>query len=317
MTPATVTENPIQVAAGIVRDEQCILLTQRRPGTHLAGAWEFPGGKLDPGESPRAGLVRELHEELGIEVDCAEPLLSVTHRYPEMTVRLHLFEVTAWHGRPSGLEGQVLHRFPSGSLPAMEMPPADRPVARVLGLDSAYGITPDARDPQAMLDAWRSMLAAGRRLLQFRAPRLDDAGRLSLARRCGELARAAGARWLYNGSIDEAQAAGADGVHHNARRLTGGSGEAGPADLLHAASCHNRAELAIAGERGIDFVTLSPVRATPGHPGSPVLDWAGLADLVADSPVPVYALGGVGPDDLGRARAAWAYGVAGIRGFNA
>lgn len=306
----------VNVAAGIVRDAAGrILLTRRRPGTHLAGTWEFPGGKLAPGESPEAGLVRELAEELGLGVERARPLLALTHEYPEKAVRLRLFEVERWRGKPCGREGQAMRWEMPQDMRALDMPAADRPIVRVLTLDAGYAITPDSSDTHVIKNAWRGMLRAGRRLLQFRAPALDDVTRIRLARRCGELARGAGACWLYNGSAREAEAVGADGVHVNARRLMSGIDDIGANGMLTAASCHNRAELKTAGGLGIDFVTLSPVRATPGHPDATPLNWKGLAALIQDSPVPVYALGGVGPDDLARARAVWAYGVAGVRAF--
>src|SRR5690625_1684614 len=123
------------------------------------------------------------------------------------------------------------------------------------------------------------------------------------------------ARWLLNGSADDALAVGADGVHLDSRRLAAIDSRPLPEDLLAAASCHNRKGLVGAGRAGLDFVALSPVRPTASHPCATSLGWRGLEDLCRQSPLPVYALGGMQPDDIEAASRHGAYGVAGIRAF--
>jgi 8-oxo-dGTP diphosphatase len=94
------TRSPVLVAAAVLVEEGRVLLTQRKRGTHLAGAWEFPGGKVEPGEDPRAALVRELREEIGVEVSVGDPVEVTFHRYPEKTVLLLFFAVTRAPGSP-------------------------------------------------------------------------------------------------------------------------------------------------------------------------------------------------------------------------
>lgn len=308
------------VAAGVVRDEQGrILLAQRPPGKHLAGTWEFPGGKCEPGESGHEALARELREELGIQVQESAPLLSLTHAYPEKTVRLMLREVCSWRGQPVGLEGQPLRWARLEEMADLPMPAADRPMIRVMELEPRYAITPDPDQVggiDGFIEAWRHRLDAGYRLLQLRADSLDRSALSDLAGRCAELARDYGARWLLNGPVEIALASAADGVHLNASALMREARRQVPETLLLAATCHSVEELERAGELGADFVCLSPVRTIRPDSRFEPLGWPGFAALCRHSPVPVLALGGVSAADLETARGQGAYGVAGISAFS-
>ena len=122
------------VAAAIVDGDDRILVTQRAPGTSLAGLWEFPGGKIEPGETPEAALVRELAEELAIAVepDTLMPLGFVSHAYPQFHLVMLLYLCRAWTGTPKGLEGQPLRWERVDALAGLPMPPADVPLVKVL-----------------------------------------------------------------------------------------------------------------------------------------------------------------------------------------
>src|SRR5207253_9676517 len=99
----------IEVAAAVIqRPDGRFLLAQRPPGKVYAGYWEFPGGKLEPGEPPAQALARELHEELGIGVACAYPWITRVFTYPHATVRLNFFRVTSWAGEPQPREDQAI-----------------------------------------------------------------------------------------------------------------------------------------------------------------------------------------------------------------
>lgn len=127
--PATV----MHVMAGVLcRTDGTVLLTQRLPGKHLAGLWEFPGGKLEPGESPLAGLTRELREELGIALEQAEPLVQVPWPYGERTLLLDAWLIRQWQGSPQSLEGQALQWCLPAQIDPLILTPADRPVLQAL-----------------------------------------------------------------------------------------------------------------------------------------------------------------------------------------
>lgn len=119
----------VRVAAAVIRDGAGrILLTQRAQGTHLGGLWEFPGGKVERGEKLQQALQRELHEELGIAVLEATPLITVSHRYPEKTVTLHVFDVSRFTGTPRGVEHQPLTWRGPGELGELPLPAADEAI---------------------------------------------------------------------------------------------------------------------------------------------------------------------------------------------
>jgi len=123
----------IHVVAGVLLDpSDRVLVARRPPGTHLAGHWEFPGGKLKPGEPREAGLAREFSEELGIRVLAASPLVRVEHSYPDRDVVLDVWTVESYSGEPHGREGQAIEWRDVGSLDAADFPPADAPVLTAL-----------------------------------------------------------------------------------------------------------------------------------------------------------------------------------------
>jgi len=117
------------VVAGILIDTRgCVLLARRPPGKHLAGMWEFPGGKCEPDEPVEQALVRELREELGIEAEPGEHLIEVPWDYRVKCLRLHAIRVASWRGEPSPCEGQALRWERPHALDPTELAPADRPI---------------------------------------------------------------------------------------------------------------------------------------------------------------------------------------------
>ncbi|NIF23136.1 8-oxo-dGTP diphosphatase MutT [Candidatus Pantoea multigeneris] len=124
----------LQVAVGIIRNaEKQIFLTQRAATSHMANKWEFPGGKIEAGESAKQALQRELQEETGIEVTSAKAIGSADHTYADVRVTLHFFLVEAWQGEPWGREGQPQRWVEQRDLVAEEFPPANHElIARLL-----------------------------------------------------------------------------------------------------------------------------------------------------------------------------------------
>jgi 8-oxo-dGTP diphosphatase len=131
----------LNVVAGALFDAAGrVLITQRPPGKALAGRWEFPGGKLHDGEDAFAGLVRELREELDVEVRSGERLIRYSHAYPERVVWLDMWIVSSWSGEPRGLEGQALKWVELPALPTEDILEADRPIIEaLLSLDLGDG----------------------------------------------------------------------------------------------------------------------------------------------------------------------------------
>jgi 8-oxo-dGTP diphosphatase len=305
------------VAAALIDADGRLLLAQRPPGKHLAGAWEFPGGKLEAGETPLVALARELDEELGVAVEQATPLIRIPWRYNHHELLLDAWRVTRWRGEPRSLEGQALRwQLPTDVDPA-QLAPADRPLLQALRLPASYPITP-ADVPLAQRDHWRERLAAaivrGERLLQLRLPLWPRAAVRELAVDLLPLAERHGARLLLNEDVGGARALGI-GVHLKAAQLIPLAERPLPWRQLIAASCHDAEELARAVALGADFATLSPVATTASHPAAVPLGWPAFHTLAEAAALPVYALGGMDPLMSQEACAAGAQGVAGIGGF--
>ncbi len=308
---------PVHVAAAVIRDARGrILLTKRAEHLHQGGLWEFPGGKLEPGESIEQALRREIREELGLQLLEHRPLIRNLHYYPDKSVLLDVHLVTDFQGIPEGLEGQPLEWVVPENLSFYPMPQADIPVVKAIGLPERYLIT--GSDPTAQrqfLQRLEQALDAGLSLVQLRLGDLPEQVVLELGGAVLKLCRSRGARLLLNGSPEIAQQFGADGVHLNSRRLLQLTERPLSTDALVAASCHNREELDHASALGLDFVVLSPVQETGSHPDASPLGWDGFADLVLGASLPVYALGGMRPGDLPLAWEHGAQGIAGISGF--
>lgn len=306
----------VHVVAGVLRDAHGrVLLAQRPTGKHLAGLWEFPGGKVEPGEQRYAALQRELHEEIGVVVNAARPLISVRHHYPDKSVWLDVWDVEQFAGEPRGRENQPLQWLAADQLSSVSMPDADVPIVRALRLPEHYAITPEPiSDAQFLADVAR-LLEQGVKLIQLRAKHYPLPQWREMARRAATLAHQAGAQVLINTYADWVNDVGADGVHLTAAQLMQTAARPLPASTWVAASCHNAAELAHAGRIGADFAVLSPVCATRSHPDATPLGWAQFEELLRAVNMPVYALGGVERRDTSRAREYGARGIAGISAF--
>ncbi|MDQ2701595.1 MAG: Nudix family hydrolase [Pseudomonadota bacterium] len=286
-----------------------VLLARRTEGRDLAGLWEFPGGKREPGETPEAALARELHEELGIVPEIGPAVIAVPSRYPHKRLRLDVRRVDAWQGTPKGLDGQALAWVPPHKLTSYAMPGADRPVVAALLQPDRYLVTPAAED--AGHGNW---LAALERVVaqdEIRRVHLRNVP-LPLAKEAAALCRAADVEVLVNGDIALARELRV-GVHLKAAQLAGMAQRPLPAALLVAASCHDAADLAHAERLRCDFAVLGSLAATPSHPGVEPLGWEGFAALREHATLPLYAIGGLGPDDIATARAHGAQGIAAIR----
>ena len=300
----------VRVAAAVIlRDDGAVLLAQRPAGKPYAGWWEFPGGKLEAGETPREALDRELREELGLVVRRASSWFVQRYAYPHANVELNFFRVFSFDGEPVGHDGQAFAWQRPGAFDVEPLLPANTRVLAALLLPPVLGIT-CASDlgEEAFLERAEAAFRAGLKLVQIRektwpSTRLDD-----FVRRLAPLAGSRRVSLVLNGTAADARRLALDGVHWTSGALAAAT--ARPDVRLLGASCHTADELARAADLGADYAVLGPLRPTPTHPDATPIGWDGFAALVAGARLPVYALGGLTRDDLDAAIDRGAHGVA-------
>ena len=306
----------IHVAAAVIFDTDGRFLLASRPANKpYAGYWEFPGGKIEPGESPRQALLRELDEELGIQITDVRPWITHQHDYPTARVVLTFFRVYSWHGILQAREGQSLawqasDAMLTNTINVAPLLPANLPVMRALALPPVLGITQAANDSSTFLDKLTIALARGLKLIQVRETGLFELEKF--AQTIVQRAHAVGARVIINSDLALAQRINADGLQLTAAQLAAMSRR--PDIALVGASCHNADELSRAEQLGCDYALLSPVLPTASHPGAANLGWPRFAELAANRSIPIYALGGLSHELLAHAQQQGAHGVALLRG---
>lgn len=307
----------LRVAVGVMRNARGRVLIARRPEhAHQGGLWEFPGGKLEAGESVETALARELEEELHVHVQGSSPLLTVRHAYPAFHVLLEVREVTHWRGEPHGRENQTIRWVEPERLPDYEFLAANAPIVTAVRLPDAYAILDIAAfEADELARRFDDLAERGVTLLQLRAKSLAENDYRRAAAFLLERGRGTSVRVLLNAAPELAEEMGAQGVHLSSRRLMTLRERPLDASRWVAASCHDAEELRHAQKLGVDFAVLAPVRATATHADAIPLGWEHFAELCRTASMPVYALGGLSLADVHLAREKGGRGVAAIRAF--
>ncbi|MBA4143187.1 MAG: Nudix family hydrolase [Nitrosospira sp.] len=307
----------VEVAAAVItRPDGSFLLARRPKGKPYAGYWEFPGGKAESDEPMLHALRRELREELAINVEHVYPWITRTFTYSHATVRLHFYRVMQWRGEPRPCEKQELSWQFAGSAGVEPMLPANTPVLRALDLPPVYAITNAAGEENVSLAQIERALQEGVRLLQVREKSITREALEAFTSQIINLAQAHGAKVLVNtgtASLDFCRAVAADGIHFPSSQLM--SLTRRPDFAWCGASCHNAEELSRAEGLGLDFAVLGPILPTLSHPGAATLGWRKFASLIRGCSIPVYALGGLRPEDLTTAWEHGSHGIALMRGI--
>ncbi|PJK10376.1 DNA mismatch repair protein MutT [Lysobacteraceae bacterium NML08-0793] len=306
---------PIHVVAGVIQDARGrILLTRRTLGRDLAGLWEFPGGKVEKGETAAIALGRELREELDIEVQPGEFLISVPQAMPHKRIVLEVHRINRWQGRVRGLDGQALAWVLPEHLGKYPMPPADRPVVAALRQAPLCLVTPSpaTMSDQQWLAGLDAALAAGIGRIQLRAPDCAPSRWRALLDEAVARARGKSSQLAVNGDAALAEQY-AIGLHLPERLLMARKARDFSAELALSAACHHPDALRHAEAIGCDYAVVGQIKPSTSHPGAPGMGWAGFARLREVSSLPLYAIGGLGIADMADARAHGAQGIAAIR----
>lgn len=311
----TTSPEPIHVAVAVIsNDKSEVLLSLRAKDAHQGDLWEFPGGKVEEGESLLAALHRECHEELGLTIELSRPLIRILHDYGDRQVMLDVHKVDTFSGQAHGKEGQAMEWVAIDKLALRAMPEANRGIIQALLLPDELLVTPDiATDTDVFLQQLQHSLEAGVRLVQFRQTQLSDEEYINLAKEVQEQARQSNARVLLNHSLDMYPRCAPDGMHLNSQRLMALCERPVSMNTLLSASCHNLDEIKQANNMQVDFIIIGPVQATQTHPDATVLTWEGFQTLADAAVMPAYALGGMSPADKDTAFEHGAQGIAAIR----
>lgn len=321
----------VNVAAAVIqRADGHILLGQRAPDTFYPGYWEFPGGKVEAGETPAGALVRELEEELGIQVNAYTPWIVRQHHYEHAHVTLHFFRVTAWEGELRDHVHSALAWQHPDHFTVNPMLPANAPVLKSLQLPELMCVSQAQQiGIDAGLEQLQRALQRGIRFFQIRESGLSDADYAEFLERALALPGMAQALVVVNEDPRQLRLPirayqGVKGIQLTARlcsefaqRSASPEQRVLPAEFAFlGASCHSAQELHNAAAIGCDYAVMGSVKATASHPDHTPLGWPAFAALAAGSTIPVLAIGGLSPQDLCEAQRHHAHGIAGIRGMS-
>ncbi len=310
---ASAARDVVHVAVGVlVRPDGAVLLADRPDGKPYAGFWEFPGGKVEPGESIEQALARELGEELGVRVAASYPWTVIEHDYPHAYVRLHFRRVFEWTGTPHPAEGQrLVYLLPGTDAPAPLLPAAV-PALRWIQLPTVSLASPGSCARAAQADAWiDAAVARGVRQVVWHEPLLGTAALAEALRHACTRARAYGVRLLVDDRDRQRLApssgtlADLEGCFLDADALR--AARARPPANWVGAGVRVTADLDLAAALGCDFAVLEtgvPDTAASGPP------WQDIAALCRAPPLPVFVPVAAGAAALQQARRCGAHGLA-------
>jgi len=307
----------VHVAVGVIVRDGRVLIARRPDTAHQGGLLEFPGGKVEPGETVQQALCREIAEETGLVLteDSLEPVIGIRHDYGDKCVFLDVWSSHSAQGEPEGKEGQPVSWLAPEALKDEEFPAANRPIIRALRLPHRLAVTGTIEDAPAGLARLGAALDRGQpdSLVVLRAPTLSGAAYLELAAAALGGCRERGVGLILHGTADLCRAVpDVQGVHLPWREAQQHSERPVSDDYWLGVSCHSAEQLRHAERLGADYVVLGNVLETPSHPGQPGIGWAAFQALAATANVPVYGIGGLGPEHQSQARALGGQGVAGI-----
>lgn len=309
----------IHVAAAVIEDGLGNIFLAKRPDDkHQGGLWEFPGGKVESGESSKTALVRELDEEIGIKVTKCQPLIQVPYHYADKSVFLDVFRVTAFTGTAWGKEGQEVCWVPLNELDTYSFPAANQPILNAVLLPEKALITPVCNSAAECLKGIENAVDKHNlKWVMLRQKQLsdDDYYRWAVAIKAAINNLSKHALLTVNCSVEMANRLNVDGLHLTSERLMSLTDRDEFSGRFLGASCHSLEELNRAVILKCDYVTLSPVSATASHPEAPVMGWREAEKLISETALPVFLLGGMHADDLPRAYEIGAQGIAAINAW--
>lgn len=312
------------VAAVIQNKQEQILIAKRLDHQHQGGLWEFPGGKVEEGETAFSALKRELKEEINIDIHSCRSFLQVRHNYPDKAVFLDIYKVTDFSGQAQGNEGQEVRWISGQELENFEFPKANTKIIKALRTPELLSICQADFDAEfclsmAMKDRLQKIAALNIDALLLRLPLLSDLQYKTCFAFIAEVLEKSSSnkkiKLLINRFHLFEELKTCAGLHLTAQQLMESTQRPVPSEFLLSASCHNALELEQAKKISCDFVFISPVFATQSHPQVQALTQQDFKNLVQSSELPVLGLGGMHIKHLVDLKQLGAFGIAGISNF--
>lgn len=306
-------ETRIHVAVGVIYnpDKSKVLIAKRTAKQHLAGFWEFPGGKVEQDEDIASALIRELDEELGIVVKEAKQFTTVLYDYPDKKVLLDVWQVHEWSGEPKSRENQEIAWSTISELNNYDFPEANKHIIQTLSLSPIYLISQKTyKNESKLLSIVDECFSVGIRSFQLRLDFRQEPEFSALLNRVNKLAKKYDAKLILNGTPADIENFYVDGIHLKSKELLNYESRPISEKYILGASCHNEEELVLAEKLNVNYAFISPVLRTNSHPEETAIGWDRFYKMRKKVKFPVYALGGMTPADIEIAKYYDAYGVA-------
>ena len=306
-----------RVTIGIVENSSGhLLLAKRANSQHLAGKWEFPGGKLAVHESFKMALRRELLEEVGIQVTETQKIIEFNYQYVDRDIHFQVYKINQYVNSISAKESQLIRWEKLCDLNMVQFPAANKAIIDALQLPNLYMIADQSHAEDYVLGDVQQQLKNGIKIIQYRAHQLTRSEYTDTAIKIRKLCEHHDAMMVCNCELSWINDIAPHAVHLNSKRLRNVYQlKNSNTQNYFSASCHSKQEIELANQLGVRCILLGPVHYTASHPNTTYLQWEGFNQLCSKSNVPVYALGGVAKEDVPLAIAHGAQGIAGISTF--
>ena len=302
----------IEVVVGIIRnDSKDVFIAKRQKNQFMSDFWELPGGKVESNEDHDDALKRELFEETGIKVKKCSLTQSIQQQYPDKMINLSVYVIDEYSGIPLGQEGQEYSWCSIDDFANYKLLPTMWKIIKKASLPNSYWITPDNHESGSILHQCTQHIADGVKIIQLRSKHQLDKSYIEKFHKLCELSNVKLVLNMPQMTFKEQ----CDGWHLTTKELLKFSSTDLPEEKLIGASTHNLMEVKHAEKISMDYVSLSPINRTLSHSDTQALGWSKASEIISQSEVPIYLLGGMDRSSMNQALSIGAQGIAGIRGI--